>query len=74
MPAPFTTTLLDLVQAISAEIADDREIVAIITALVNSGRVRLGGTFAGAKIALPPTDAPQSSLPLNIVRSIVTPE
>lgn len=50
MPAPFTTTLLDLVQAISSETTDDREVVATIAALVNSGRVRLGGIFAGATI------------------------
>ena len=50
MPAPFTTTLLDLVQRVSAVTTDDREVVATITALVNSGRVRLSGNFAGAKI------------------------
>jgi len=50
MPAPFTTTLLDLVQALSTVTADDREVVATVIALVNSGRVRLGGNFAGATI------------------------
>ena len=50
MPAPFTTTLLDLVQSVSAVTTDDREVVATITALVNSGRVHLSGNFAGATI------------------------
>ncbi len=50
MLAPFTTTLLDLVQAISSETTDDREVVATIAAMVNSGRVRLSGIFAGATI------------------------
>jgi hypothetical protein len=53
MPAPFTTTLLDLVQSVSAVITDEREVVATITALVNSGRVRLSGNFAGATITFP---------------------
>ena len=50
MPTPFTTTLLDLVQSVSAVTTDDHEVVTTITALVNSGRVRLRGNFAGAKI------------------------
>jgi len=66
MPAPFTTTLLDLVQSVSAVTTDDREVVATITALVNSGRVRLSGNFAGAKISF-------SAQPVNIVQRKVTP-
>ena len=46
------TTLLDLVQAITDLSASDAETVATIAYLVNSGKVRLCGTFAGAKIDL----------------------
>jgi len=59
MPAPFTTTLLDLVQSVSAITTDDREVVATIAALVNSGRVRLSGNFAGATITF---SSPEGSL------------
>jgi len=61
MPAPFTTTLLDLVQSVSAVTTDDCEVVATITALVNSGRVHLGGNFAGATITFPSPVGAQSS-------------
>ena len=50
MSAPRNTTLLDLVQTVSRFAASDEEIVAIVTSLVNSGRVRLCGSFAGARI------------------------
>ena len=46
------TTLLDLVQAINDLAASDVETVATIAYLVNSGKVRLCGNFAGAKIDL----------------------
>ena len=52
---PLTTTLLDLVQAVSTSAATDEETVATIVYLVNSGTVRLCGTFAGATITLPPS-------------------
>ena len=48
------STLLDLVRTLSAFIDNDHEVVAIVTALVNSGRVRLCGNFAGATIELSP--------------------
>lgn len=51
-PFPVSTTLLDLVQAVGAEATSDAEVVATVAALVNSGRVRLCGTFAGAQIQL----------------------
>jgi hypothetical protein len=43
---PVRPTLLDLVQRLGAFIDDDREVVATAAALINSGRVRLCGTFA----------------------------
>lgn len=46
------TTLLDLVHAVNTVSASDAETVATITYLVNSGKVRLCGTFAGARIDL----------------------
>jgi len=39
---------------------DDEEVVATVAYLINSGRVRLCGTFAGAKITLRP------ALPLSL--------
>jgi hypothetical protein len=47
-------TLLELVQTVSESARNDEEVVATVAYLVNSGRVRLCGTFAGAKIALRP--------------------
>lgn len=46
------TTMLDLVSCISEVTRDDQEVVATVVALVNSGRVRLTGTFRGARIGL----------------------
>ena len=46
------TTLLDLVTCITEVTRDDREVVATVVALVNSGRVRLTGNFRGARISL----------------------
>ena len=45
-------TLLDLVQAVSDFSASDAETVATVAYLVNSGKVRLCGNFAGARIDL----------------------
>jgi hypothetical protein len=50
------TTLLDLVQAVSAYAHTDAEIVATVAALINSGKVRLCGAFAGARIELSATE------------------
>jgi hypothetical protein len=44
---PAGTTLLDLVQAVSEDTEDDREVVAIVLRLLRSGRVRLTGSFRG---------------------------
>jgi len=54
MVAPFTTTLLNLVTALQECTPNDVELVATLAFLINSGRVRLCGTFAGARIDLAP--------------------
>ena len=48
-------TLLELIQAVSDSARNDDEVVATVAYLINSGRVRLCGTFAGAKIAVRPS-------------------
>jgi hypothetical protein len=53
MPTPQESTLLDLVQSVMSEAKNDEEVVATIVYLINSGRVRLRGIFAGAKIVFP---------------------
>ena len=45
-------TLLDLVNAVSAQARSEAEVIATIVYLVNSGRVRLCGTFKGARFDL----------------------
>jgi hypothetical protein len=50
MTSSKTTTLLDLVWALSQSGASERSIVMTVTGLINSGQVRLCGTFAGARI------------------------
>jgi len=45
-------TMLDLVQAVSANARTDAEVVATVVYLVNSGAVRLGGNFRGARFDL----------------------
>ena len=57
MQIVILTTLLDLVQAASEYAATDAEVVAIVATLINSGRVRLCGNFAGAWIDLREDDA-----------------
>lgn len=44
------TTLLDLVAAIARGAASDSEVVAAVTRLINSGQVRLVGSFRGADV------------------------
>lgn len=53
MATPRESTLLELVQSVMSEAQNDDEVVATIVYLINSGRVRLCGSFAGAKVALP---------------------
>ncbi len=45
-------TLRELVTAVSEFARDDEEVVATVAHLVNSGRVRLEGGLAGAKVRL----------------------
>ena len=54
MATSYTSTLLELVQAVSEYASTDNEIVATVTHLINSGNVLLCGTFAGARIDLSP--------------------
>ena len=60
-------TLLELIQVVNESARNDDEVVATVAYLINSGRVRLCGTFAGAKIALRP------SLPAFLTRGRTTP-
>ena len=53
MQAPIKCTLLDLVQQVNEVTDNENEAVATIVYPINSGRVCLCGTFAGAKIQLP---------------------
>jgi len=53
MPTAPACTLLELVTRVNEVTNDDTEAVAAVVHLVNSGRVRLRGTFAGARIKLP---------------------
>jgi hypothetical protein len=55
MKTPIECTLLDLLQCVNNVTATDQEATAVVVRLINSGRVRLCGTFAGAKIPLPHT-------------------
>jgi hypothetical protein len=52
---PTSCTLLALVQGVHSHTTSDVETVAVVLHLINSGRVRLRGTFAGAKISFLPT-------------------
>ena len=43
-----TVTLLDVVTAVSEYARDERELIAAVVWMVNSGQIRLGGSFRGA--------------------------
>jgi len=47
-------TLLEFIQVVSESARNDDEVVARVSDLMNCGRVRLCGAFAGAKVALRP--------------------
>jgi hypothetical protein len=49
-----TVTLLDLVTAVSEYARSDGEVIATVVWLVNSGQVRLGGNFRGARFDVNP--------------------
>lgn len=57
---PPSCTLLELVHIVNGYTASDVETVALVTYLINSGRVRLRGTFAGMKISFSRTRAPRN--------------
>lgn len=46
----IATTLLDLVQAVSHVVEDDRLVAATVAHMVNNGQARLVGTFKEARI------------------------
>ena len=52
-----TVTLLDLVTAVSQYARTDAEVVATVVYLVNTGKVRLGGNFRGARFVCDPQAA-----------------
>jgi hypothetical protein len=47
-----SVTLLELIKAVTRYARTDAEIVATVVHMVNSGAVRLGGTFKGCRIDL----------------------
>lgn len=47
-------TLLDLVTAVTRYARNDAEVVATVIYMLNSGAVRLCGTFKGARVDLRP--------------------
>lgn len=51
---PKTCTLAELLQSVNTFTENDREVAVIVAHLVNSGKVRLRGNFAGVKIRLSP--------------------
>jgi len=57
-----TVTLFDLVSAVSDYAKSEAELVATVAHLVNSGRVRLGGHFSGARIDLGRAASPSVEL------------
>ncbi len=50
--APVETTLLELVQVLSEITEDEQEIAETVASLIDEGRVRLCGNFAGQRLAL----------------------
>ena len=57
---PMRCTLLDLVSAVHSVEDSEEGVVATVVQLVNSGQVQLCGTFAGAKIRIPPPATPST--------------
>lgn len=54
---PYRTTLLDLVTSLQDTGRSDVDVVNMVSNLVNSGRVRLCGNFAGQEIPAEPLGA-----------------
>lgn len=53
------TTLLELVVAVTDEADSEDEVIATVVHLVNSGAVRLCGSFRGARIDLGSSTTPR---------------
>ena len=47
---PLVSTLLNLVQAVQDQTSSDEEVVAVISHMLRTGRVRLCGIFAGKRV------------------------
>lgn len=60
-----TCTLRELLETLNNLTDNDHEVAAAVASLVNSGRVRLTGNFAGARVELPESFAvfPESVWP-----------
>jgi len=58
----LNTTLLDLVTAVSECSDSENELIAAVVHMVNSGSVRLCGSFRGARFDLAAFAAPASSV------------
>lgn len=52
MKPKTTTTLLELVRAVQDSCRSDSEVVAVVTHLVNSGRIVLCGIYAGRRVGV----------------------
>ena len=65
MRSSVTSTLLQLITTLQECTTNDAEVVAVVAFLINTGRVRLCGTFTGARIDLSPAASTQApSVPL----------
>ena len=71
MTTAIHTTMLDVIQAVSEYAASDAQVVATVAYLINSGRVLLCGTFAGARIDL---STPACTVPPSAITASWTPE
>src|ERR1043166_761303 len=55
MQPPLRNTLLGVVQKVSESLRTDVEVVATVVDLINSGRVRPCGAFAGTRLVVRPS-------------------
>ena len=76
MTKPVECTLLDLMQSVNEYTENDQEVAATVASLVNSGRVRLRGNFAWARIKLPSSLAafPKELWPIFLGMSTISPQ
>jgi hypothetical protein len=54
----LTVTLRELVNVVSDCAQSENEVIATVVHMINSGQVRLGGNWDGARIAFPAAHAP----------------